>query len=229
MSLKPIILHGNAEPNPPKVIMILKELGLKWEVAATGYGDVKKPEYLAINPNGRLPAIQDPNTNLTLWESGAIIEYLIETYDKENKISYPKGSNEDFLCRQWLFFQVSGQGPYYGNAVFFSKYHEEKLPSAIQRFVKEANRVTSVLESHLSKKAAGGDGPWLVGDKVTYADIAWVMWQVTLPVAAGAADIIDYSAAPTVKAWIEKLQQRPAVKGAIEIATQAYLAAQAKQ
>jgi len=97
--------------------MILEELGLPYEHQPIAFADIKKPEYLAVNPNGRLPAIHDSNTNLTLWESGAIVEYLVETYDKHNKISYPKGSNESYLTKQWLYFQVSGQGPYFGQAV----------------------------------------------------------------------------------------------------------------
>jgi glutathione S-transferase len=116
-SLKPIKAYGKAGPNPPKVIMILEELGLPYEIDPLGFADVKKPEYLAVNPNGRMPAIHDPNTGLTLWESGAIVEYLIETYDKENKISYPTGSNDAYLTKQWLYFQTTGQGPYYGQAI----------------------------------------------------------------------------------------------------------------
>ncbi len=105
-SLKPIKTYGKGGPNPPKVIIILEELGLPYEVIPTPFSDVKKPEYLSINPNGRLPAIYDPNTDLTLWESGAIIEYLVETYDKDNKISFPQGSNESYLTKQWLYYQV---------------------------------------------------------------------------------------------------------------------------
>ncbi|GAP92818.2 putative glutathione S-transferase [Rosellinia necatrix] len=116
-SLKPIKAYGKGGPNPPKVIMILEELGLPYEIEDVQFADVKKPEYLAVNPNGRLPAIYDPNTDLTLWESGAIVEYLVETYDKDNKISFPRGSNESYLTKQWLYYQTTGQGPYYGQAV----------------------------------------------------------------------------------------------------------------
>lgn len=116
-SLKPIKTYGKLGPNPPKVIMILEALGLPYEIEAVAITDIKKPEYLAVNPNGRLPAIYDPNTDLTLWESGAIVEYLVETYDKDNKISFPKGSNDSYLTKQWLYFQTTGQGPYFGQAV----------------------------------------------------------------------------------------------------------------
>lgn len=110
--IKPITIYGQGGPNPPKVAMVAEELGLPYTIIATPFSDVKKPEYLAINPNGRLPSIHDPNTNLTLWESGAIIEYFIETYDKEHKLSFTPGTPEYFHAKQWLYFQVSGQGPY---------------------------------------------------------------------------------------------------------------------
>jgi len=76
--LKPIKLWGRGGPNPPKVQILLEELSLPYEAVGVPWEDIKKPAYLAINPNGRLPSIQDPNTNLTLWESGAIVLYLIE-------------------------------------------------------------------------------------------------------------------------------------------------------
>ncbi|KAI1164514.1 glutathione S-transferase [Nemania serpens] len=216
--LKPIIVHGKGGPNPPKVVMILEELGLPYEFAATTFADIKKPDYLAVNPNGRLPAIHDPNRDLTLWESGAIIEYLVETYDKENKISFPKGSNEGYLTKQWLFYQATGQGPYYGQAVWFTKYHPEKLQSAIDRYVKEINRVTGVVESHLAVEKAkdGSKGPWLVGGKITFADISWYMWQYAVVKALG-DEIVDYAQYPNVREWLDRLAARPSIKTAVEI------------
>ncbi|KAI0876145.1 glutathione S-transferase [Hypoxylon argillaceum] len=219
-SLKPITVYGKAGPNPPKVIMILEELGLPYEINAVPFSEVKGAAYLAVNPNGRLPAIHDPNRDLTLWESGAIIEYLVETYDKENKISFPKGSNESFLTKQWLYYQTTGQGPYYGQAVWFTKLQSEKIPTAIDRYVKEINRVTGVVEGHLAaEKAKGGDGPWLVGGKLTFADIAWYMWQALITVVLG-PDIINYAEYPNVKEWLERLAARPAVKLGAELAAQ---------
>ncbi|KAJ8119597.1 hypothetical protein ONZ43_g3487 [Nemania bipapillata] len=216
-SLKPITVHGKAGPNPPKVIMILEELGLPYEISSTQFADVKGPAYLAVNPNGRLPAIYDPNTNLTLWESGAIVEYLIETYDKENKLSFPQGSNESFLTKQWLFYQTTGQGPYYGQAVWFTRYHPEKVPSAVDRYIKEINRVTGVVEGHLAaEKAKGSEGPWLVGGKITYADISWYMWQAVITVVLG-DDIINYAEYPNFKEWLDRLAARPAIKRAVEL------------
>ena len=111
-TLQPIKVYGAGGPNPPKIGYVLEELGLPYTVIDISFPELKQPEYLAINPNGRMPAIQDPNTGLTLWESGAIVEYLVERYDAERKISFEAGSLEREVARQWLFFQVSGQGPY---------------------------------------------------------------------------------------------------------------------
>jgi glutathione S-transferase len=103
--LKPIVIYGKHGPNPPKIRMLAEELGLAYDLKEINFADVKGAEFLAINPNGRMPAIYDPNTDLTLWESGAIIEYLIEKYDTERKVSFEPGSKEAYLAKQWLFFQ----------------------------------------------------------------------------------------------------------------------------
>jgi glutathione S-transferase len=84
---------------------------------------VKQNPYTSINPNGRVPAVQDPNTGITLWESGAILEYLVETYDKNNTVSFAAGTTQYFEAKQWLHYQMSGQGPYFGQAVWFTVYH----------------------------------------------------------------------------------------------------------
>jgi glutathione S-transferase len=100
-------------------------------------------------------------------ESNAIIQYLVDTYDTEHKISVTD-HKERYTQLQWLYFQASGQGPYYGQAVWFAKFHSEKIQSAQDRYVNEIKRVLSVLESVLSKQE------WLVGNKVTIADLAFI-------------------------------------------------------
>ena len=104
------MMIGQTGPNPPKVAIIAAELGIDVDIINWPISDVKKPEYVALNPNGRLPYIEDPNTGVKLWESGAIIEYLIEKYDPEHKLSFKACSNECYLTKQWLFFQTTGQG-----------------------------------------------------------------------------------------------------------------------
>ena len=213
--IKPIKVWGAGGPNPPKVAIVLEELGVPYEVVPISFSDVKKPEYLAINPNGRIPSIYDSNTDLTLWESGAILEYLIERYDADHKLSFRPGTPESYHAKQWLYFQVSGQGPYYGQATWFKKFHPEQLPSAIERYTKEIIRVTGVLESALiqqkEKYGSAGDGPWLVGDKYTYADLAFISWQK----AAGmvlTADEYNADDFPHVKEWLAKMVSRKAVE-----------------
>jgi len=215
--IKPIKVWGKGGPNPPKVAMILEELDVPYEIISIPFSDVKKPEYLAINPNGRVPAIYDPNTDLTLWESGAILEYLIERYDTTHKLSFPPGSNEAWHAKQWLFFQVSGQGPYYGQRVWFAKFHPEQLPSAIERYSKEIVRVTSVLEGHLAKQKvdAGSDGPWLVGSKLSYADIAFIPWQQTAARLLGKEEY-NPDDFPQVTQWLGKMTAREKVKKVME-------------
>lgn len=99
-------------PNPMKVEAVLLELELPYEMKDFDMSVLHTPVYEKYNPNGRVPALIDPNNgDFTIWESGAIIEYLIDTYDQAGKISHPSG-NEKYLEKQWLHFQMSGQGPY---------------------------------------------------------------------------------------------------------------------
>lgn len=221
--IKPIKVWGKGGPNPPKVAMILGELGLPSEIVPLAFADVKKPEFLAINPNGRMPAIHDPNTEITLWESGAIVEYLIEVYDTKHQLSFAPGTPEYYHAKQWLYFQTTGQGPYFGQAVWFIKFSPEKIPLAIERYIKEINRVTGVLEGHLTQQKqkfgnnAGGDGPWLVGNRLSYADIAFISWQTIICKVDG-LDGYNEDDFPHVKEWLGKMTSRPAIKAVLESA-----------
>ncbi|KAL8994187.1 MAG: hypothetical protein Q9188_007138 [Gyalolechia gomerana] len=117
-------------------------------------------------------AIKDPNEGVVLWESCAIIRYLIEKYDKKNTLSYDTVP-EKYLLDQWLFFQASGQGPYYGQAGWFNMFHPEKIPSAQHRYIDQTKRVVGVLDQALGQSKSG----WLVGDKCTYVDLSFFMWD----------------------------------------------------
>ncbi|OAG40124.1 hypothetical protein AYO21_05602 [Fonsecaea monophora] len=212
--LKKLKLYSTAGgPNPYKVAIILEELGLPYETELLDVTDVKKKPFTDLNPNGRVPALTDPNTNdgdgLTLWESGAIIQYLVETYDTSGKITY-HSSPEKFLLTQWLHFQVSGQGPYYGQCAWFTHYHHETLPSAQDRYLREVERVIAVLDGWLRTHA------FLVGDKCTYADLSFVTWAVLVPWLDKDKKIpmSQYSA---YNAWLEKLVARPAVRGVLDL------------
>ena len=217
-NFKPIKLYGKGGPNPPKVAIILAELEVPYEVVEVPFPDVKKPYYTALNPNGRLPTIEDPNTGLTLWESGAIVEYLVEHYDKSNNISFPPGSNEAALAKQWSYFQASGQGAYYGQAAWFTKFHHESLPSAKERYNKEVDRVSNVLEEYLGKQDSSGDGPWLIAGRCSYADLVFLQWQRVIGMILPKEEY-DLEKYPHVKAWVEQMMERDGVKKGL--ATQA--------
>ena len=217
-SLKPIKLYGHTGPNPPKVRMLLTELGLPFDLDPIQVTEAKRPDFVAnINPNGRLPAIQDPNTGLTLWESGAILEYLTEKYDKTHKFSFEAGTNDFYLARQWLYFQTTGQGPYYGQYAWFTNLHSEPVPSAVERYVKEINRVTSVMEGHLKtqKEKYGTEEPWFVGNKYSYVDLAFAPWQQCAFILMSKEEY-EEEKYPLVHAWMDRLRARPAIKNAMD-------------
>ena len=112
--LQPVLLYGQPKlVNPAKVAIILRTLGVPFEWRTIEFGELKQQPYLDLNPNGRVPTVVDPNTGMTLWESGAIIEYLVDQYDKENKFSFCQDP-ERYYFKQWLFFQTTGHGPYIG-------------------------------------------------------------------------------------------------------------------
>jgi glutathione S-transferase len=213
-TIKVLGIHG---PNAPKVAILCEELRVPYETVVIPFDDVKKPEYLAINPNGRLPSIQDPNTDLTLWETGAIFEYLTENYDKDHKLSFVSGTAEAYHARQWLFFQVTGQGPYYGQAMWFIVYHPEQLPSARERYVKEVNRVTGVLDGHLAKQNPDADGnSWFIGGRLSYVDIAFVTWQ-NVAAQRIERDEFNQDDYPYVKKWLDNMLARPSVKKVLQL------------
>ncbi|KAI0198929.1 glutathione S-transferase [Astrocystis sublimbata] len=197
-------------PNPWKVVFILEELSIPYEIVTVKFDDVKKKPYTDVNPNGRCPAIQDPNNDLTLWESGAIIQYIIEEYDTDKKLTYDTFPEKHHL-NQWLQFQMSGQGPYYGVAAWFNVLHQEKLPTAIERYNDQLKRVLSVLDGWLSTRQ------WLVGDKVTYADLSFVPWNDRIDGVILCAPEEKFAGFPNVQAWHERMIARPAWKRIMEV------------
>jgi len=204
--IKPIKLYSHASgPNPWKVAIILEELGLPYDTEYVDMAKIKQEPYISINPNGRVPAIEDPNTGYTIWESGACIQYLIAEYDKDHKLSYAT-KPEKYHTDQWLFFQVSGQGPYFGQLAWFKRFHPEKLPSAIERYEKEVDRVVSVIDAHLTKTGK----PYLVGDRCTYADLSFITWAGL--VGYFGVDIYEGGKNEKYKEWLERITGREAVK-----------------
>lgn len=149
-----------------------------------------------------LPYTCEPSF-LTQHQSGAIIDYLIAEYDPDHTLQYTSFS-EKYQTRCWEHFQMSGQGPYFGQLAWFLFYHPERVPSAIERYAKEVARVTGVIDAHLAKTGS----KFLVGDKCTYADIMWVPYYL----AAGYiyTEHVDLSQWPNYSAWLKRILERPA-------------------
>ncbi|KAL6920647.1 hypothetical protein FSST1_004673 [Fusarium sambucinum] len=208
--LKPITVYvHSAGPNPFKVIIVLGELALPYTKIVVD--DPKEDWFVAINPNGRVPAINDPNNNIMLWESGAIMEYLVETYDINKRLSGTNPSNK-WEIKQYLHFQMSGQGPYYGQAMWFHKCPQD-IPIAKQRYAGEILRVIVVLDKILEGKK------YLVDGKLTYADLAFVPWNRVIsqhPLFETSLwegnDVVHQY--PNFSAWHERLNNLPSVKAA---------------
>ncbi|KAL0634792.1 hypothetical protein Q9L58_006309 [Maublancomyces gigas] len=203
-----ITLHSHkGGPNPWKVVMVLEELGLKYNTifVDANTGEHKKGPYTALNPNGRMPTLVDhSNNDFTIWESGAIVLYLIGKYDTTHKISFPD-FDSTAIANQYLMFQMSGQGPYFGQAAWFMHFHSEKLPSAVERYVAEIHRILGVLDGILADKE------YLVGGKASYADLSFIPWNWAFGFfgehVAGWEE--KY---PNFTAWNTRLNERAAVK-----------------
>lgn len=199
-----IDLYTAATPNGFKASITLEELGLPYEVHVLDFTaqDQKKPGFLKINPNGRIPAIVDrDNDNFAVFESGAILMYLAE---KTGKLmpSDVKGRSEVI---QWLMFQMGGVGPMQGQANVFNRYFDEHLPSVIARYQNETRRLYTVLDSRLN----GRD--WLAGE-YSIADIANWSWVRSHEWAG-----VEIDDLPHLKSWHERMMARPACAKGVTI------------
>jgi len=196
-----IDLYSWPTPNGQKVHIALEETGLAYTVHAVNIsaGEQFSPEFLAINPNHRIPAMVDqdgPAGPLKVFESGAILIYLAEKAGN----FMPSDAAGRSVCLQWLMFQMGGIGPMFGQFAHFNVYAPEKLPYAIERYRKESQRLVGVLEKRLKEEA------FLAGT-YSIADMAAYPW---IHVAAGRS--FDWDAFPRVKAWHDVIAARPAVQ-----------------
>ncbi len=195
-------------PNGHKVHIMLEEVGLPYKVVPVniGAGDQFKPEFLAITPNHRIPAIVDPDgpggKPLELFESGAILIYLAE---KTGKLM-PADPRERLMALQWLMFQMGGVGPMFGQYNHFANYAPEKLPYAIERYTNEVKRLHRVLEKRL------GDSTYLAGPEYSIADIATFPWIRNAD--RRGIDLAEY---PAVKRWHDAIAARPAVERGVAV------------
>ena len=203
-----IEVYSWATPNGHKVHIMLEECGLPYNVHPVdiGAGDQFKPEFLAISPNNKMPAIVDPEgpdgKPMPVFESGAILLYLA---GKTGKF-LPADVRGKYVTLQWLMFQMAGVGPMLGQAHHFRIYAPEKVEYAINRYTNEAKRLYGVMDRRLAEV------PYFAGDEYTIADMAIFPW--TRPHANQGIDLAEY---PNVKRWFDRIDARPAVKRAVQV------------
>ena len=197
-----IDLYTAATPNGHKISIALEELELPYTLHALelSQGEQKQPWFLAINPNGRIPAIVDRSAdNFAVFESGAILIYLAE---KSGELM-PSDAKGRSLVLQWLMFQMGGVGPMMGQANVFFRYFPEKIQAAIDRYQGESKRLFRVLDGHLAQHE------YLAGD-YSIADIANWAWVRTHKWSGVAVDDL-----PNLQRWLALVGERPAVKRGI--------------
>jgi GST-like protein len=204
-----IELYTANTPNGYKISIALEEMGLDYEVKALDLGTLeqKRPEFLRINPNGRIPAIIDrDNDDFAVFESGAILIYLAEKTGQ----FLPKDEKERSQVIQWLMFQMGGVGPMMGQANVFYRYFPERIPAAIERYQKESRRLFEVMNDQLAAY------PYLAGNELSIADIATWPWVKGYEWSGISIDGLSH-----LSRWLDRLAQRPAFIKGINVPPQA--------
>lgn len=210
-----IQLYSLPTPNGIKVSAMLEETGLPYEAHLVDFGknDQMTPEFLSLNPNNKIPAIIDPDgpggKPIGLFESGAILQYLAEKSGKF--LSADPAEKYETLC--WLHFQMGGVGPMLGQLGFFIKFAGKDIedPRPRERYINETKRLLGVLETRLKGRQ------WIMGDAFTIADIALLPWLRALVGFYEAGELVEFDSHPSVKAWLERGLDRPAMQRATSI------------
>jgi GST-like protein len=207
-------LYSLNTPNGVKVSIMLEEIGLPYEphMIDIGKDETWSPEFLSLNPNGKIPAIIDPDgpggKPFGLFESGAILLYLAE---KTGQL-VPADTARRWEAIQWVFFQMAAIGPMFGQVGFFHRFAgkaiEDKRP--LQRYVDESKRLLGVLERRLEGRE------WIVGE-YSVADVATLGWVRNLVTFYEARELVDFDSLRSVPAWLERGLARPAVQRGLEI------------
>lgn len=199
-----IDLYTSPTPNGWKASVALEELGLPYTVHRIdlALGEQRAPDYLRLNPNGRIPTIVDRgNGDFAVFESGAILMYLAEKTGRLMPAD-PKGRS---LVVQWLMFQMGGIGPMMGQANVFFRYFPEKIQPAIDRYQHESRRLFEVLDRRL------GESEWLAGD-YSIADIANWCWVRTYKWSG-----VDIGGLAHLRRWLDAMKERPACRRGVEV------------
>ncbi len=203
-----IDVYSMATPNGHKVHIMLEECGLPYRAhnIDIGKGDQFTPEFLAISPNNKIPAIVDPDgpdgQPIAMFESGAILVYLAS---KVNQF-LGKTDREKFTVLQWLMFQMGGLGPMLGQAHHFRIYAPEQIEYAVNRYTNEAKRLYGVMDKQLARHR------YIAGDDYTIADIACFPWTRSWKNQG-----IDWDDFPNAKRWHDEIAARPAVQRGVQV------------
>lgn len=201
-TLAPIELYFWPTPNGFKITIMLEECGLPYVIRPVniGRGDQFKPEFLAISPNNRMPAMVDPNgpggKPISVFESGAILQYLGRKTGK----FYPKDERKRTAVEEWLFWQVGGVGPMAGQAHHFRQYAPEQISYAVDRYTKEVGRLYGIIDKRVAKRDFLA-GEYSIADMATYP---WAkLWK---------RQGQDFDRLPNFARWLERMKTRPAVE-----------------
>ncbi|CAI7666704.1 hypothetical protein N7533_009787 [Penicillium manginii] len=177
--IKPLLLHAHATgPNPVKIAIALEALHVPFTVKLWDMGDdpekgLKGTNFLKINENGRVPALEDPNTGVVAWESGACMNYIRRVYDLGNQIGPSGGSAQDLVdFEKWEYFLLSTLGPMTGQVNWFRHFHSQKNDDALQRYVAQTYRCYDVVEEQLKKSS----GTSILPTRVTAVDYHFEPW-----------------------------------------------------
>ena len=208
-------LYSLPTPNGVKVSIMLEETGLPYEPHLVDFGknDQQTPEFRSLNPNGKIPAIIDPDgpggKPLGLFESGAILVYLA---DKTRKLA-PADPARRYETLEWVFFQMAFIGPMFGQVGFFHKFAGREIADKrpLERYRDEAKRLLGVMELRLEGRQ------WIMGDEYTIADISMLGWVRNLIGFYGARELVAFDELTHVPAWLERGLARPAVRRGLEI------------
>jgi GST-like protein len=208
-------LYSLPTPNGVKVSIMLEEIGLPYEPHLVDFDkqDQKTPEFLSLNPNGKIPAIIDPQgpggKPLGLFESGAILQYLGE---KTGKL-LPADAARRYETIQWVYFQMAFVGPMFGQVGYFHKFAGREIADKrpLERYVAESKRILDVMDRRLDGRQ------WIMGDEFTIADISMLGWVRNLIGFYGARELVAFDSFANVAAWLERGLARPAVQRGLQI------------
>ncbi len=208
-------LYSLATPNGAKVSIMLEETGLDYEAHAIDFraGENRSPEFLSLNPNGKIPAIIDPHgpgdMPLGLFESGAILLYLA---DKTGQFLSPEAALR-WQTVQWVFFQMAGIGPTFGQVGFFNKFAGKEMTDKrpLNHYVGESKRLLGILENRLNGRA------WIMGEAYSIADMATIGWVQNLITYYEAHNLVGFDSLLHVPRWLDRTLARPAVQRGLAI------------